>query len=159
MRHAFPVLALATLALPLGACSDYASDRPGPGYRDDGGYVLNDNDPVYRDNNGNYYCKKPDGTTGAIWATSSRRAAASRWAPSSVRASARSPGTRSKRAGCAAADPAAYLSMDNSLGLYCVGFDRDFGSMIFSGIWNSSNAPPCAASSAASSSGLAVAAS
>jgi hypothetical protein len=66
MRHAFPVLALATLALPLGACSDYASDRPGPGYRDDGGYVLNDNDPVYRDNNGNYYCKKPDGTTGAI---------------------------------------------------------------------------------------------
>src|SRR3546814_1160470 len=37
----------------------------GRGY-DNGGYVLRDNDQMYRDARGNYYCKKPDGTTGLI---------------------------------------------------------------------------------------------
>src|SRR3546814_13249299 len=37
----------------------------GRGY-DNGGYVLRDNDQIYRDARGNYYCKKPDGTTGLI---------------------------------------------------------------------------------------------
>lgn len=59
------VLAAAT-TLPLAACSNYG-DRPeyaSNGYND--GYYLSDNDPIYRDANGNYYCKKPDGTTGLI---------------------------------------------------------------------------------------------
>lgn len=60
-------LALAAAAtLPLGACSNYG-DRPeysSNGYND--GYVLSDNDQIYRDSDGNYYCKKPDGTTGLI---------------------------------------------------------------------------------------------
>ena len=66
LRAAIALAAVA--AMPLGACSSYG-DRPeyasGGGYRDDG-YVLRDNDPIYRDANGNYYCKKPDGTTGLI---------------------------------------------------------------------------------------------
>lgn len=33
---------------------------------DEGGYVLSENDTIYRDANGTYYCKKPDGTTGMI---------------------------------------------------------------------------------------------
>src|SRR3546814_16276380 len=37
----------------------------GRGY-ENGGYVLRDNDKIYRDARGNYYCKKPDGTTGLI---------------------------------------------------------------------------------------------
>ncbi len=56
----------AVAALPLGACSNYG-DRPeyaSSGYND--GYYLSDNDQIYRDANGNYYCKKPDGTTGMI---------------------------------------------------------------------------------------------
>lgn len=62
-------LALAAVAaMPLGACSNYG-DRPeyaSSGYRGDDGYYLSDNDQIYRDANGNYYCKKPDGTTGLI---------------------------------------------------------------------------------------------
>src|ERR1044072_565002 len=56
---------LVAAALPLTACSSY--DRPtyaSSGYDD--GYLLRDDDPIYRDANGNYYCKKPDGTTGLI---------------------------------------------------------------------------------------------
>src|SRR3546814_19913326 len=37
----------------------------GRGY-DNGGNVLRDKDQIYRDARGNYYCKKPDGTTGLI---------------------------------------------------------------------------------------------
>ena len=56
---------LASIAT-LGACTDdgyggrpgYASDRDG--------YYLGDNDAIYRDNDGRYYCKRRDGTTGAI---------------------------------------------------------------------------------------------
>jgi len=64
---AAPVLApvLAVAVLPLTACDSY--DRPtyvSSGYND--GYVLRDDDQIYRDANGNYYCKKPDGTTGLI---------------------------------------------------------------------------------------------
>ncbi|MFT3964435.1 MAG: glycine zipper 2TM domain-containing protein [Sphingobium sp.] len=54
------------MAVPLAACTEdgyggrprYASDRDG--------YYLGDNDSIYRDNNGRYYCKRRDGTTGTI---------------------------------------------------------------------------------------------
>ena len=68
-----PILAAAILAmLPLGACM---SDNYGGGY----GYnrperrappprrrPIRDNDYIYRDNNGRYYCRRDDGTTGTI---------------------------------------------------------------------------------------------
>lgn len=68
-----PILLTAMLAsLPLGACmSDgsgdrYGYDRPGdrrpPHHRRN----LGDNDQIYRDNDGRYYCKRDDGTTGTI---------------------------------------------------------------------------------------------
>ena len=73
------ILALAAVAsLPLAACTDMNSDRPGYNSRDNyrearrerrdrqRDYALRDNDPIYRDNDGSYYCKKPDGTRGAI---------------------------------------------------------------------------------------------
>ena len=69
------LIALAA-ALPLTACTSYGDERPGYGYRDNDrgrdrdrdrdGYVLRDNDQIYRDREGNYYCQKPDGTRGAI---------------------------------------------------------------------------------------------
>ncbi|MFB0873329.1 MULTISPECIES: glycine zipper 2TM domain-containing protein [unclassified Sphingobium] len=70
-----PILAAALVAmLPLGACmSDngggrgYGYDRPddrrGPPRR---WRQLRDNDEIYRDNDGRYYCKRDDGTTGTI---------------------------------------------------------------------------------------------
>lgn len=61
------LLLCALSALPLAACAGYGDDRPryaDRGYND--GYVLRDDDQIYRDANGNYYCKKPDGTTGLI---------------------------------------------------------------------------------------------
>lgn len=62
---AFPratCLALAA-ALPLAAC---VGDE-GPGYASDNdGYVLTQNDSIYRDDEGRYYCQKPDGTKGLI---------------------------------------------------------------------------------------------
>lgn len=70
MRTPFMMTAPMALAaaLSLTACDMYGNDRPGynsgGGYND--GYVLRDNDQIYRDANGNYYCKKPDGTTGLI---------------------------------------------------------------------------------------------
>ncbi|HUD92745.1 glycine zipper 2TM domain-containing protein [Sphingobium sp.] len=70
-----PILAAAILAmLPLGAC---VSDNGGGGY----GYnrpddrrgpprhhrrPIRDNDQIYRDRDGRYYCKRDDGTTGTI---------------------------------------------------------------------------------------------
>ncbi len=61
-----PLLAIAATAMPLAACSDlglggdtrYASDRDG--------YVLGRNDQIYRDDRGNYYCRRPDGRRGLI---------------------------------------------------------------------------------------------
>jgi hypothetical protein len=64
-----PLLAAALLAMPLTACmSDgYGGydrpSRPGPGYS---GRPISDNDYIYRDNDGRYYCKRNDGTTGTI---------------------------------------------------------------------------------------------
>ncbi|AJR25897.1 MULTISPECIES: glycine zipper 2TM domain-containing protein [Sphingobium] len=66
-----PLLAAALLAMPLTACvSDgdggrYGYDRPGYGHRP-GGRPIGDNDYIYRDNDGRYYCKRDDGTTGTI---------------------------------------------------------------------------------------------
>jgi hypothetical protein len=59
-------IAGAALLLPLAACTDdgYGS-RPGYASNNDG-YYLADNDQIYRDNNGGYYCKRKDGTTGVI---------------------------------------------------------------------------------------------
>lgn len=69
-----PILAVAMLAmLPLGACTSdnygggYGYDRPGerrgppPRWRQ-----MRDNDTIYRDRDGRYYCKRDDGTTGTI---------------------------------------------------------------------------------------------
>lgn len=71
-----PILAAAILSmLPLAACAtdnyggggygyDRPSDRRGPprGQR----RPLRDNDQIYRDRDGRYYCKRDDGTTGTI---------------------------------------------------------------------------------------------
>jgi hypothetical protein len=67
------IIALATIAsLPLGACvSDggggrgYGYDRPGD-RRPHNSRPMRDGDYVYRDNDGRYYCKRDDGTTGTI---------------------------------------------------------------------------------------------
>ncbi|EKU76386.1 MULTISPECIES: glycine zipper 2TM domain-containing protein [Sphingobium] len=79
-----PIMALAALAmLPLGACASdnygggYGYDRPGGYNRPPGGRDrdrdrrpprrhLGDNDQIYRDRDGRYYCKRDDGTTGTI---------------------------------------------------------------------------------------------
>jgi len=63
------IAALTASVLPLAACTDdYGSGRPG--YAHDRGrngeYRLGRNDHIYRDHDGRYYCKKPDGTTGTI---------------------------------------------------------------------------------------------
>lgn len=66
-----PLLAAALLAIPLTACvSDgrdgrYGYDRPSYGHRH-GSRPIGDNDYIYRDNDGRYYCKRDDGTTGTI---------------------------------------------------------------------------------------------
>ncbi|MGF7170593.1 outer membrane lipoprotein SlyB [Sphingobium xanthum] len=64
---AFPrtaLIAVAAASLPLAAC---VGGDEGPGYASDrGDYVLTSNDTVYRDNDGRYYCQKPDGTKGLI---------------------------------------------------------------------------------------------
>ena len=66
-----PLLAAALLALPLTACvtdgdgGRYGYDRPGYHHRP-GGRPIGDNDYIYRDNDGRYYCKRDDGTTGTI---------------------------------------------------------------------------------------------
>lgn len=58
---------MGALALPLAACSTYGGGGGyGYGARPASGYYLGDNDVIYRDNDGRYYCKRPDGTTGAI---------------------------------------------------------------------------------------------
>ncbi|MGD9809958.1 MAG: glycine zipper 2TM domain-containing protein [Sphingobium sp.] len=65
-RKSPALLAIAAAsALPLSACNGLGG---GPGYASDynDGYYINDNDPIYRDSDGRYYCKKPDGTTGLI---------------------------------------------------------------------------------------------
>lgn len=70
-----PILAVAMLAmLPLGACTSdnagggYGYDRPGdrrgsPRYNR---RPIRDNEEIYRDRDGRYYCKRDDGTTGTI---------------------------------------------------------------------------------------------
>lgn len=78
-----PILAALIVAmLPLGACAtDSSSGRYGYNNPSDRSYsdrrdrrdrrerrarYLAENDQIYRDNNGNYYCKRSDGTTGTI---------------------------------------------------------------------------------------------
>ncbi|WP_150291929.1 glycine zipper 2TM domain-containing protein [Sphingobium estronivorans] len=71
-----PLLAAMLLALPLTACvtdgdgGRYGYDRPGRhdgyGRHRHGGRQIGDNDYIYRDNDGRYYCKRDDGTTGTI---------------------------------------------------------------------------------------------
>jgi len=63
----------AAAMLPLAACNDYGyGGRPGYAsdrshrYDNDGGYYLRERDRIYRDRDGRYYCKKPDGTTGLV---------------------------------------------------------------------------------------------
>ncbi len=78
-----PLLVALTLAvLPLGACAtDSANGRYGYNNPSDRGYsdrrdrrgredrrarYLAENDEIYRDNDGRYYCKRSDGSTGTI---------------------------------------------------------------------------------------------
>lgn len=79
------ILATALVALPLGACSmssdngRYGYNRPSSGYN--GGYASREDrrdarryerrrmardEQIYRDNDGHYYCKRSDGTTGTV---------------------------------------------------------------------------------------------
>jgi outer membrane lipoprotein SlyB len=58
-----PVIALAAAAMTLAGCNDLGLGSASS--RDDG-YVLGSNDNIYRDDSGNYYCRKPDGTRGAV---------------------------------------------------------------------------------------------
>jgi len=62
------ILTAATLAsLPLGACA--TDDGHGYGYGYDRPYAarpIRDDDYIYRDNDGRYYCKRSDGSTGTI---------------------------------------------------------------------------------------------
>src|SRR3546814_12298832 len=62
-----PILAAtAAAAMTLTGCANGGfGSGYGRGY-DNGGYVLRDNDQIYRDARGNYYCKKPAGQTGLI---------------------------------------------------------------------------------------------
>lgn len=61
-------LAAATVCLPLAACADNYGDGRGryERPRGDRGYYLGSNDQIYRDEGGQYYCKRRDGTRGAI---------------------------------------------------------------------------------------------
>ncbi|HWJ70982.1 MAG TPA: glycine zipper 2TM domain-containing protein [Sphingobium sp.] len=63
-------LAALTASLPLAACADgYGNDRPRyerPRHNANRGHYLGDNDQIYRDNRGRYYCKRADGSRGAI---------------------------------------------------------------------------------------------
>ena len=52
-------------AIPLAACTDTGGRGPGYAYDNDG-YVLGPNDNIYRENDGRYYCNKPDGTRGLV---------------------------------------------------------------------------------------------
>lgn len=71
-RRALTLLLVPATLLPLAACSDYDGGRPGYAgdgyhrYRPGDRYVLRDNDTIYRDQDGRYYCRRPDGTTGAV---------------------------------------------------------------------------------------------
>ena len=74
MRKLILVASMAAM-LPLGACGtdnygrgygyDRPSDRRGPPRRYNR-RPIRDNDQIYRDRNGRYYCKRDDGTTGTI---------------------------------------------------------------------------------------------
>src|SRR3546814_15523232 len=62
-----PILAAtAAAAMTLTGCANGGfGSGYGRGY-DNGGYVLRDNDQIYRDARGTYYCKNPDAPTGLI---------------------------------------------------------------------------------------------
>ncbi|HEY1124476.1 MAG TPA: glycine zipper 2TM domain-containing protein [Sphingobium sp.] len=81
MKKPILVALIVATTLPLGACAtDSTGDRYGYNNRSRDGYyadrrerrearrarALAENDVIYRDNNGNYYCKRSDGSTGTI---------------------------------------------------------------------------------------------
>lgn len=110
-----PIMALAALAmLPLGACASdnygggYGYDRPGGYNRPPGGRDrdrdrrpprrhLGDNDQIYRDRDGRYYCKRDDGTTGTIVGALPAACSAMSSLPAAPRRSAPRPGRRRRR--------------------------------------------------------------
>lgn len=64
-----PILAAALMALPLMACTNGYGDRYGynrPAGGPYSGRPIGENDYIYRDADGRYYCKRDDGTTGTI---------------------------------------------------------------------------------------------
>lgn len=58
------MLALSAATMTLAGCSTYG-DPYDRGYSDND-YVLGPNDRIYRNADGTYYCRKPDGTTGLL---------------------------------------------------------------------------------------------
>lgn len=81
MKNPLLMVLIVATALPLCACAtDSGGDRYGYNNRPPDGYYsdrrerrearraryLAENDVIYRDNNGNYYCKRSDGSTGTI---------------------------------------------------------------------------------------------
>lgn len=76
------LVALIAATLPLGACAtnsgngrygynnpsdrNYSDRRDRRDRQERRARYLAENDQIYRDNNGNYYCKRSDGTTGTI---------------------------------------------------------------------------------------------
>lgn len=70
-----PVAAALVMVLCLGACSARSSPLAGSasydrshskGHDDAHRRTLHDGDRIYRDRDGRYYCKRSDGTTGAV---------------------------------------------------------------------------------------------
>src|SRR4051812_25681770 len=81
VKTPFLVALMIATTLPLGACAtDSTGDRYGYNNRLRDGYYsdrrerreerraryLAENDEIYRDRDGNYYCKRSDGSTGTI---------------------------------------------------------------------------------------------
>lgn len=72
MRTPTILAALIFAALPMAACTSdrygdrYGYDRPGTYSGTRYHRTLSENDYIYRDNEGRYYCKRDDGTTGTI---------------------------------------------------------------------------------------------
>ena len=64
-KKCLPLSAALLFAPSLAACANGGMFDGGSSYRDDG-YVLSDEDRIYRGQDGRYYCHRKDGTQGLI---------------------------------------------------------------------------------------------
>lgn len=66
--RAYPLAAALCATLALSACAEDDMHGDGGGYygHRDNGYAIHDEDRIYRDNEGRYYCRRSDGSTGTI---------------------------------------------------------------------------------------------